>query len=78
MYNYVFSLLLQQSSHLIKNVCFKPFKQLYCFSSLFQIEFKFAEAVTDQQLVGAQFVHPAGRGFVVSGYDSSDLNFFVQ
>ncbi|XP_060581903.1 LOW QUALITY PROTEIN: WD repeat-containing protein 54-like [Ruditapes philippinarum] len=42
------------------------------------IEFKFAEAVTDQQLVGAQFVHPAGRGFVVSGYDSSDLNFFVQ
>lgn len=42
------------------------------------IEFKFGECITDQQLVGAQFIHPAGRGFVVSGYDSSDLNFFLQ
>ncbi|KAL4232079.1 WD repeat-containing protein 54 [Mactra antiquata] len=42
------------------------------------IEFKFGDSVTDQQLVGVQFLHPAGKGFCVAGYDSSDLNFFVQ
>lgn len=44
----------------------------------FQIEFKFAEAVTDQQLVGARFLHEGGRGFCTTGYDSSDITFFVQ
>ena len=44
----------------------------------FQIEFKYGETVTDLQLVGAKFVHDAGRAFCVTGYDSSDLVFFVQ
>lgn len=42
------------------------------------IEFKYGETVTDLQLVGAKFVHDAGRAFCVTGYDSSDLVFFVQ
>ena len=44
----------------------------------FQIEFKYGECVTDLQLVGAKFVHDSGRGFCVTGYDNSDLIFFVQ
>ena len=48
------------------------------FHTVFQIEFKYAEIVTDQQLVGARFIHEGGRGFCTTGYDSSDITFFVQ
>ena len=60
-------------SHLSRSLFFKS-----CHLFIFQIEFKFAECVTDLQLVGAKFVHNAGRAFCVTGYDNSDLIFFVQ
>ncbi|KAK3590023.1 hypothetical protein CHS0354_041048 [Potamilus streckersoni] len=41
-----------------------------------ELEFKFAECVTDLQLVGAQFVDENGKAFAVTGYDSPDLIFF--
>ncbi|XP_052770600.1 WD repeat-containing protein 54-like [Mya arenaria] len=42
------------------------------------IEFKFGDTVPDQQLVGAKFIHEGGRGFCITGYDCSDISFFVQ
>lgn len=48
------------------------------FICLLQIEFKYADSVSDQQLVGARFLHPGGRGFCTTGYDSSDITVFVQ
>lgn len=46
--------------------------------SLPSIEFKFADVVTDQQLVGAKFIQDDGKGFCVVGYDNPDLILFVQ
>ncbi|KAL3863915.1 hypothetical protein ACJMK2_005636 [Sinanodonta woodiana] len=43
-----------------------------------ELEFKFADCVTDLQLVGAQFVDDNGKAFAVTGYDSPDLIFFSQ
>ncbi|KAK3095245.1 hypothetical protein FSP39_012089 [Pinctada imbricata] len=43
-----------------------------------EIEHLHTENVTDQQVVGAQFIHQGGRAFCVTGYDSCDLSFFVQ
>ncbi|XP_060073028.1 WD repeat-containing protein 54-like [Ylistrum balloti] len=43
-----------------------------------EIEFCFGESVTDMQLCGGQFVHKAGMGFCVTGYDSSDLVFYLK
>ncbi|OWF43963.1 WD repeat-containing protein 54-like [Mizuhopecten yessoensis] len=43
-----------------------------------EIEFSFGESVTDLQLCGGQFVHKAGMGFCVTGYDSSDLVFYLR
>jgi hypothetical protein len=45
---------------------------------LFQIEYKYSESVTDLQLVGGQFIQKGGRGFCVTGYDNSEITFFVQ
>ncbi|CAC5422554.1 WD repeat-containing protein 54 [Mytilus coruscus] len=43
-----------------------------------EIEYKYSESVTDLQLVGGQFIQKGGRGFCVTGYDNSDITFFVQ
>jgi hypothetical protein len=48
------------------------------FIFLFQIEYKYSESVTDLQLVGGQFIQKGGRGFCVTGYDNSEITFFVQ
>lgn len=46
--------------------------------SLPEIEYKYSESVTDLQLVGGQFIQTGGRGFCVTGYDNSEITFFVQ
>lgn len=43
-----------------------------------EIEYVNQECVTDQQLVGVQFLHPQGKAFCTTGYDSCDLSFYVQ
>ncbi|XP_033756341.1 LOW QUALITY PROTEIN: WD repeat-containing protein 54-like [Pecten maximus] len=43
-----------------------------------EIEHCFGESVTDMQLCGGQFVHKQGWGFCVTGYDSSDLVFYIK
>ena len=44
----------------------------------FQIEYKYGDSVTDLQLTGVKFIQDGGKGFCVTGYDSSDMIFFVQ
>ncbi|XP_059169121.1 WD repeat-containing protein 54-like [Physella acuta] len=43
-----------------------------------QIEFRHSECVPDLQLVGAKFIDEKGGALCVTGYDSSDILFFVR
>ncbi|GFR95756.1 WD repeat-containing protein 54 [Elysia marginata] len=43
-----------------------------------QIEFRHSECLTDLQLMGAQFVDGQGKALCVTGYDSSEIQFFVN
>ncbi|KAH9488357.1 WD repeat-containing protein 54 [Bulinus truncatus] len=43
-----------------------------------QIEYRSAESVIDLQLVGGRFVDDQGRVLCVTGYDNSDIIFFIK
>ncbi|GFO36909.1 WD repeat-containing protein 54 [Plakobranchus ocellatus] len=43
-----------------------------------QIEYRHGECLADLQLVGGQFVDGQGKALCVTGYDSNEINFFVN
>lgn len=43
-----------------------------------QIEFRHSECLTDLQLMGAQFVDGQGKALCVTGYDSNEIQFFIN
>ncbi|XP_046558420.1 WD repeat-containing protein 54-like [Haliotis rubra] len=43
-----------------------------------QIQYRHSDTVTDVQLVGGQFVDGQGRALCLTGYDCSEIVFFVQ
>ncbi|KAK3762896.1 hypothetical protein RRG08_051049 [Elysia crispata] len=43
-----------------------------------QIEFRHSECLSDLQLVGGQFVDGQGKALCITGYDSNEIQFFVN